>query len=94
MFRKVVRQMLLVIQIPCELQVDVDDRLTLFVYFLGAAGGMLVGGYLLKRYHWKCNQILKAASIMAFISTVCVLCTLIGCSGRSIAGTDALYFNS
>ena len=55
---------------------------------------MFVGGFLLYKYQLKCNQILRAATIMAFVAAVCVASTLIGCRGREVVGGDIPYTNS
>uniref|UniRef100_A0A7M5XGD7 Solute carrier organic anion transporter family member n=1 Tax=Clytia hemisphaerica TaxID=252671 RepID=A0A7M5XGD7_9CNID len=60
----------------------------------GAAGGMFLGGFLINRYKWNCKQILRAASMMAFVAAVCVASTLIGCKGREVVGGDLPYANS
>lgn len=60
----------------------------------GAAGGMLLGGYISKRLGWNCKQTLRGASIMAFVACVCVAASLIGCQGRHVVGGDVSYYNS
>jgi len=54
----------------------------------GGAGGIFVGGYLIKRYDWKCKQILKASTVMALIATFCVAISLVGCQGRQVVGAE------
>ena len=55
---------------------------------------MFVGGYLVHRYKWKCKEVLRASSIMAFIAAVCVSSSLIGCDGREVVGADLPYNSS
>lgn len=61
---------------------------------LGLAGGILLGAFLSKRLAWNCKQTLKAASIIAFIATICVGTPLVGCGGRAVVGSNVLqYYN-
>ena len=64
-----------------------------FIVIPGAAGGIFLGGYLPKRFNWNCSTTLKGASVMAFIATLTVLTSLIGCDSRTVVGTDENYFN-
>ena len=44
-----------------------------------AAGGVLLGGYLVKKFHWNCKQILKRVAIMGFFSTILTAFVLAPC---------------
>lgn len=57
---------------------------SIYHLILGAVGGIFLGGFLVKKWNWNCKQILKGASVMAFIATICVCCALIGCEGRTV----------
>lgn len=46
----------------------------------GAAGGVLLGGYLVYKFEWNCKQILKRASISALIATLLSAFILVGCN--------------
>ena len=50
----------------------------------GAALGVLLGGYLVKRYDWDCRQILRFCTIVAFVSALCLGIVLMGCDGRRV----------
>ena len=55
-----------------------------FIVIPGAAVGAFFGGYLVKRFNWNCQQILRFSSIMAFVSTIFVVVMLVGCGdGRN-----------
>jgi len=58
----------------------------------GAACGILVGGYLMKRYTWSCKKTLKISSFIAFLGIIPILSALIGCNGRDIVGASVPYF--
>ena len=59
-----------------------------FTIFVGAAGGIFVGGYIIKRYGWNCKQILRFSTGVAFLATLCCAFTLVGCEGRKVVGQE------
>ena len=52
----------------------------------GAALGVLMGGYLVKRYDWDCQQILRFCTVVAFVAALCLSIFLVGCDGRRVEG--------
>ena len=59
----------------------------------GAVIGMLIGGYLVRRFQWTCKQCIKAAAVVSFISTLSFFVFLIHCPNKDIASVVASNFN-
>ena len=53
----------------------------------GAACGVLLGGYLPKRFSWTARQNLRGASVMAFLGALLMFSVLIGCPGQTMVGS-------
>ena len=60
----------------------------------GAAGGVLLGGYLVKRYKWGCKDILKRATVMSFIAALCSSFILVGCHTNDQDRSTTVYNNT
>ncbi|XP_002169449.1 solute carrier organic anion transporter family member 4C1 isoform X1 [Hydra vulgaris] len=60
----------------------------------GAAGGIILGGYISKRFNWNCQSTLKYSAIIALVSTGLISSIFIGCEGREIVGVAIPYYNS
>ncbi|XP_047145428.1 solute carrier organic anion transporter family member 4C1 [Hydra vulgaris] len=60
----------------------------------GAAGGIVLGGYLSKRYNWSCQSTLKYSAIIALVATALTATVFIGCNGREVVGVEIPYYNS
>lgn len=60
----------------------------------GGCGGMLFGGYLIKRMEWTCDKIIKACFIIACLASLWTLGLLLGCPNRKFVGVTEPYINS
>ncbi|XP_060065618.1 solute carrier organic anion transporter family member 4A1-like [Ylistrum balloti] len=58
---------------------------------LGAGGGMLLGGYLVKKLKLKCKAIIRMNLILALAAAVMGCLFLIGCPTQDIAGVTTQY---
>lgn len=63
------------------------------VVVLGGCSGMLFGGYLIKQMNWTCDQIIKAAFIIAVLATLWVFGMFFGCSNREFIGVTKPYLD-
>ncbi len=62
-----------------------------FIVIPGAGGGILLGGYLIKKYKWTCSQTIKMSmyfSLLAFAATASVF---IGCGTEKVTGVNVPY---
>ena len=59
----------------------------------GGCGGMLFGGYLIKRMNWTCDKIIKACFIIASLATLWTAGFFLGCPNRAYAGVTDPYIN-
>ena len=59
----------------------------------GGCGGMLFGGYLIKRMEWTCDKIIKACFIIACLASLWTLGLLLGCPNRKFVGVTEPYIN-
>lgn len=60
----------------------------------GGCGGMLFGGYLIKRMNWTCDKIIKACFIIASLATLWAAGLFLGCPNRAYVGVTDPYINS
>jgi len=60
----------------------------------GGCGGMLLGGYLIKRMKWTCDKIIRACFIIACLATLWAFGMFLGCPNRAFAGVTHPYVNS
>ncbi|KAL9961463.1 hypothetical protein ACROYT_G030405 [Oculina patagonica] len=65
-----------------------------YVVVPGGCGGMLFGGYLIKRMNWTCDKIIKACFIIASLATLWTAGLFFGCPNRAFAGVTDPYINS
>ena len=59
----------------------------------GGCGGMLFGGYLIKRMKWTCDKIIKACFIIASLATLWAAGMFLGCPNRAFVGVTDPYIN-
>lgn len=59
----------------------------------GGCGGMLFGGYLIKRMKWTCDKIIRACFIIACLATLWAFGMFLGCPNRAFAGVTHPYVN-
>ncbi|KAJ8309211.1 hypothetical protein KUTeg_014085 [Tegillarca granosa] len=64
-----------------------------FVSIPGSGGGMLLGGYLVKKFQLKCRGILKLCSACAFICMLLGPSFLAFCSDSEMAGVSGRYLS-
>ena len=59
----------------------------------GGVGGMLFGGYLIKRMNWTCDKIIKACFVIACLATLWAFGMFFGCANRKFVGVTHPYIN-
>ena len=59
----------------------------------GGIVGMLIGGYLIRRFQWTCRQCAKACTIIAFLAMFPILIFLTHCPNQTFAGVTTSYYN-
>ena len=59
----------------------------------GGVGGMLFGGYHVKRMKWTCDKIIKACFIIACLATLWAFGMFFGCPNREFVGVTHPYIN-
>ena len=57
----------------------------------GGCGGMLFGGYLVKKMNWTCDKIIKACFIIAILATLWTAGLFFGCPNREFVGVTVPY---
>ena len=59
----------------------------------GGIMGMLIGGFLIRRFNWTCKQCAKACTCIAFLAIFPILIYLTHCPNQDFAGVTTPYFN-
>ena len=59
----------------------------------GGIAGMLIGGYLIRRFKWTCGQCAKACTIIAFIAIFPIFVYVNHCPNQNFAGVTTSYYN-
>ena len=59
----------------------------------GGIIGMLLGGYLIRRFQWTCGQCIKACTVIALVALLPILIFLVHCPNEKFAGVTTPYFN-
>jgi hypothetical protein len=59
----------------------------------GGILGMLIGGFLIRRFQWTCGQCAKACTIIAFLALFPILIFLTHCPNQDFAGVTTSYYN-
>ncbi|XP_028405816.1 solute carrier organic anion transporter family member 4C1-like [Dendronephthya gigantea] len=59
----------------------------------GGIAGMMLGGFLIRRFKWTCSQCAKACTIIAFIATLPIFIYLHHCPNQNFAGVTTSYYN-
>ena len=57
----------------------------------GAAGGIFLGGYLMKRFDWNCKKTLKMSMVFSFLAFAATAAIMIGCKTKKIYGVNVAY---
>eukprot|EP00794_Sanderia_malayensis_P012244 gene12244-13505_t len=57
----------------------------------GAGGGILLGGYLIKKYNWNCQKTIKMSMIFSLLAFVATASIFIGCGQKEITGVNVPY---
>lgn len=60
----------------------------------GGCGGMLFGGYLVKRMKWTCDKTIRACFVIACLATLWAAGLFFGCPNRVFVGVTDPYINS
>ena len=55
------------------------------------AGGVFIGGWIIKRFKFECKHILRLCVAICFTSVFCLLCFVIYCPGGKFAGVNSFY---
>ena len=59
----------------------------------GAAVGILLGGYLVRRFQWTCKECVKVTVLLSTISTLALFAFLIHCPNKDITGITKPHLN-
>ena len=81
--------------VEAQFRVPAGDaaKFTGYVVVPGGCGGMLFGGYLIKRMKWTCDKIIKACFIIASLATLWAFGMFLGCPNRAFVGVTDAYVN-
>ena len=59
----------------------------------GAVMGILLGGYLIRKFKWTCKECIKSATILSFLSALALFAFLLHCPNNEITGMKSSNLN-
>ncbi len=61
------------------------------IFVPGVGGGILLGGYLLKRFKWNCQETLKILILFSALALIASTSIFAGCGSKNITGLNVPY---